>query len=111
MSKLIDMLNAAIVLVWSMRNMGMHRGEAKASCYAAHWLLWIVTTDGGSQGSRMDEKIILYFCLLESKEWLVMEKNDLYPLNKSLEFMLKVIFICSVDKPSSEERVWCDSFL
>lgn len=53
----------------------------------------------------MEEKIILYFCLLESKEWLVMEKNDLYPLNKSLECMLKVIFICSVDKPSSEECV------
>ena len=64
-----------------------------------------MTADGGSQGSRMEEKIILYFCLLESKEWLVMEKNDLYPLNKSLEFMLKVIFICSVDKPSSEECV------
>lgn len=65
----------------------------------------MVTADGGSQGSRMEEKIILYFCLLESKEWLVMEKNDLYPLNKSLEFMLKVILICSVDKPSSEECV------
>lgn len=39
------------------------------------------------------EKIILHFCLLESKEWLVMEKNNLYPLNKSLEFMLKVILI------------------
>lgn len=53
----------------------------------------------------MEEKIILCFCLLESKEWLVMEKSDLYPLNKSLEFMLKVIVICSVDKPSSEECV------
>lgn len=53
----------------------------------------------------MEEKTILYFCLLEGKEWLVMEKNDLYPLNKSLEFMLKAIFTCSVDKPSSEECV------
>ena len=34
-----------------------------------------------------------------------MEKNGLYPLTKSLGFMLKVIFTCSVDKPSSEE---CD---
>lgn len=34
-----------------------------------------------------------------------MEKNGLYPLTTSLEFMLKVIFTSSIDRPSSEEYV------
>lgn len=46
-----------------------------------------------------------FFILLENDGWLVMEKSILYPLTKSLGFMLKVTFTSSVDRPSSEECV------